>query len=154
MLNCLLDSSAAQKHPLYRDIFTGILFFRQDILQSVILNKLHCKKVVGRWLVSGRPTTYSPTTYRPHTNHLPTTYRPRTDHVPTTYRPLFYGAACSILPLQSITILWMNLLFKTICLTLFLVIFSCSVQKYMYMLDCWHFIWFCKHFVVVRCHFC
>ena len=87
MLNCLLDSSAAQKHPLYTDIFTGILFFRQDILQSVILNKLHCKKVVGRWLVSGRPTTYHPPTDHLLTDHLPTTYQPLTDHIPTTYRP-------------------------------------------------------------------
>ena len=154
MLNCLLDSSAAQKHPLYTDIFTGISF-RLDIPQLIILNKLHSKKVVGKWLADHLLTDHLPTTYQPHTNHLPATYQPHTNHLPTTYRPLFYGAACSILPLQSITILWMNLLFKTICLTLFLVIFSCSVQKYMYiMLDCWHFIWFCKHFVVVRCHFC
>ena len=70
---------------------------------KVIVNKLHCKKVVGRWSVSGHPTTYRPptvhlpTTYQPPTDHLPTTYRPptdhlttdhlTTDHLPTTYRP-------------------------------------------------------------------
>ena len=59
----------------------------------VIVNKLHRKKVVGRWSVGGRPTTYRPptdhlpTTYRPPTDHLPTTYRPPTDHLQTTYRP-------------------------------------------------------------------
>ena len=44
------------------------------------MNKLHRKKVVGRW--SARPPTdHLPTTYRPPTDHLPTTYRPPTDHV-------------------------------------------------------------------------
>ena len=51
----------------------------------VIVNKLHCKKVVCR---CGRPLTdYLLTTYRPLTNHLPTTYQPPTNHLPTTYRP-------------------------------------------------------------------
>ena len=84
------------------------------------MNKLHCKRVVGRWPADHLPTTYwlttywqptnhLPTTYQPPTDHLLTTYRPPTDHLPitywpltthplTTYRPLFYGAACSQLP--------------------------------------------------------
>ena len=41
---------------------------------QVIVNKLHRKKVVGRW------SAHLPTTYRPPTDHLPTTYRPPTDH--------------------------------------------------------------------------
>ena len=45
------------------------------IVFGEILNKLHRKKVVGRWSA----------------NHLPTTYRPPTDYS-------FYGAACSIFP--------------------------------------------------------
>ena len=65
----------------------------------VISNKLHHKKVVHRWAVDGRPTTYwpptdhlptnhqPPTTYRPSTDHIPTTYWPPTNHLPTTYQP-------------------------------------------------------------------
>ena len=37
---------------------------------SVIVNKLHHKKVVGRWSVGGRPPT----------DHLQTIYRPPTNH--------------------------------------------------------------------------
>ena len=51
----------------------------------VIVNKLHCKKVVCR---CGRPLTdHLLTTYRPLTNHLPTTYQPLTNHLTTTYQP-------------------------------------------------------------------
>ena len=70
----------------------------------VILNKLHRKKVVGKWSADHLLTTYRPltdylttdhlpTTYWPHTDHIPTdhiptTYQPLTDHIPTTYRIL------------------------------------------------------------------
>ena len=50
--------------------------------QLVIVNKLHCKKEVGRWSAD-----HLPTTYQPPTDHLPTTYGPSTDHLRTTYRP-------------------------------------------------------------------
>ena len=68
----------------------------KDLLYSfpVIVNKLHRKKVVGRWLANHLPTTHRPTTdhlpttYRPLTDHLPTTYWPTTDHLLTTCRPL------------------------------------------------------------------
>ena len=57
---------------------------------TVILNKLHHKKAVGRWSVGVRPTIY-----QPPTNHLLTTYS--TDYLPTIYWPptdhFFYGAA-------------------------------------------------------------
>ena len=89
MLNCLLDSSAAQKHPLYTDIFTGISF-RLDIPQLIILNKLHSKKVVGKWLADHLLTDHLPTTYQPHTNHLPATYQPLTDHFFTVQLVQYY----------------------------------------------------------------
>ena len=56
----------------------------KDLLYSfpVIVNKLHRKKVVGRWLAN-----HLPTTHRPSTDQLPTTYQPPTDHLPTTYWP-------------------------------------------------------------------
>ena len=66
---------------------------------TVIVNKLHRKKVVSRWSVGGRPTTYWPPTNQPPTDHLPTTYRPLTDH-------FFYGAACSRLPKATFTGHW------------------------------------------------
>ena len=84
----------------WRRIFTMSLGVKRLIRETVILNKLHHKKVVGRWSVSGRPTTYQPltdhipttyqpltvpTTYWPLIDHLPTTYWPHTDHLPTTY---------------------------------------------------------------------
>ena len=63
------------------------------------MNKLHHKKVDGRWsanhlpTISRPPADHLPTTNRPLTNHLltkhlPTTYRPSIDHLPTSYRPL------------------------------------------------------------------
>ena len=81
------------------------------------MNKLHRKKVVGRWSADHLLTTYQPSTHHPPTtnypfmpwwiscktvdfmvkqtlalstlkmNHLPTTYWPPTNHLPTTYRP-------------------------------------------------------------------
>ena len=73
--------------------FVSLAFFLLNVFKDisnsvalkawpVIVNKLHHKKVVGRWSVSGQPTTY-----RPPTDHLPSTYRPPTDHLPTTYQP-------------------------------------------------------------------
>ena len=82
------------------------------------MNKLHRKKVVGRWSADHLLTTYQPSTHHPpttnypfmpwwiscktvdftvkqtlalstlKTNHLPTTYQPLTDHLPTIYQPL------------------------------------------------------------------
>ena len=44
-------------------------------IRWVIVNKLHCKKAVGRWLAD-----HLLTTYWPPTDHLLTIYRPNTDH--------------------------------------------------------------------------
>ena len=60
------------------------------------MNKLHGKKVVGKWSADHLsinyqppiPTNHLPTTYRPFTDHLLTTYQPLTNHLLTTYRPL------------------------------------------------------------------
>ena len=77
-------------------------------VEGVILNKLHRKKVVGRWSVSGWPTNYRPPTVYLLTTYRPPTHRPLTDHILTTYRPLtdhiplFYGAVYSILPVLNI----------------------------------------------------
>ena len=47
----------------------------------VIVNKLHRKKVVGRWSADHLLTTCQPPAdHLPSTNHLPTTYWPPTDH--------------------------------------------------------------------------
>ena len=75
--------------------------------KRVIVNNLHRKKVVGKWSVSGRQVVGKwsvggrQVVGRWSVGGRPTTYRPPTDHLPTTYRPLFYGAACSRLPLKS-----------------------------------------------------
>ena len=68
--------------------------FHKTVLDEVIVNKLHRKKVVGRWSADHLPTTYQPsvpTTYRPPTDHLPTDHLPTdhllTDHLPTIYWP-------------------------------------------------------------------
>ena len=66
---------------------------------KIILNKLHHKKMVGRWLAdhlqctNHLPTNHQPTTYwlPTCTDHQPTTYRPPTDRLPTTYLPLLYS---------------------------------------------------------------
>ena len=68
----------------------------------VIVNKLHRKKVVGRWSADHLLTDHLPTIYRPLTDHLLTTYRPLTDHLPTTYRPLTHHLPTTFFTVQLV----------------------------------------------------